>query len=60
LSKVRNAKTASLQPALSACSGCPRLDPKKTSRVKNDLIRKAFWAALEDTGWRPVSQIAID
>jgi hypothetical protein len=34
--------------------------PKKTSGVDSDLSREAVWAAMEETGWRPVSQIAID
>ncbi len=34
--------------------------PKKTSGVKSDLSREVVWAAMEGTGWRPVSQIAID
>ena len=28
--------------------------------VDGDLSREAVWAAMEVTGWRPVSQIAID
>jgi hypothetical protein len=34
--------------------------PKKTSGVESDLSREGVWAAMEGTGWRPVSQIAID
>ena len=34
--------------------------PKKTSGVDSDLSREAVWAAMEGTGWRPVSQIAVD
>ncbi len=34
--------------------------PKKTSGVESDLSREAVWDAMKDTGWRPVSQIAID
>jgi predicted SnoaL-like aldol condensation-catalyzing enzyme len=34
--------------------------PKKTSGVESDLSREEVWAAMEGTGWRPVSQIAID
>jgi len=34
--------------------------PKKTSGLASDLSREAVWAAMEGTGWRPVSQIAID
>ena len=34
--------------------------PKKTSGVDSDLGREAVWTAMEGTGWRPVSQIAID
>jgi predicted SnoaL-like aldol condensation-catalyzing enzyme len=34
--------------------------PKKTSGLDSDLSREAVWAAMEETGWRPVSQIAID
>jgi hypothetical protein len=34
--------------------------PKKTSGMKSDLFREAVWEAMNGTGWRPVSQIAID
>jgi hypothetical protein len=34
--------------------------PKKTSGVDSDLSREEVWAAMKGTGWRPVSQIAID
>ena len=34
--------------------------PKKSSRLDSDLSREVVWAAMEETGWRPVSQIAID
>jgi len=34
--------------------------PKKTSGVDSDLSREEVWAAMEGTGWRPVTQIAID
>ena len=34
--------------------------PKTTSGVDSDLSREKVWAAMEGTGWRPVSQIAID
>ncbi len=34
--------------------------PKKTSGVESDLSREEVWAAMDPTGWRPVSQIAID
>ena len=34
--------------------------PKKTSGMESDLSREAVWQAMEGTGWRPVSQIAID
>jgi|SRR5215467_1760112 len=34
--------------------------PKKSSGVNSDLSREAVWAAMEGTGWRPVSQIAVD
>jgi predicted SnoaL-like aldol condensation-catalyzing enzyme len=34
--------------------------PKKSSRVESDLSREVVWAAMEETGWRPVSQIAIN
>jgi predicted SnoaL-like aldol condensation-catalyzing enzyme len=34
--------------------------PKKTSGMESDLSREVVWAAMEGTGWRPVSQIAID
>jgi hypothetical protein len=34
--------------------------PKKTSGVESDLSREEVWMAMKGTGWRPVSQIAID
>jgi predicted SnoaL-like aldol condensation-catalyzing enzyme len=34
--------------------------PKKTSGVDSDLSREEVWAVMEGTGWRPVTQIAID
>ncbi len=34
--------------------------PKKTSGVESDLSREEVWDAMAGTGWRPVSQIAID
>jgi len=34
--------------------------PKKSSGVNSDLSREAVGAAMEGTGWRPVSQIAVD
>src|ERR1700691_5986958 len=34
--------------------------PKKTSGVESDLSREEVWAAMEGTGWRPVTQIAIE
>ncbi|HZQ21246.1 MAG TPA: hypothetical protein VFA89_00315 [Terriglobales bacterium] len=34
--------------------------PKKTSGMESDLSREEVWTAMEGTGWRPVSQIAID
>jgi hypothetical protein len=34
--------------------------PKKTSKVESDLSREEVWDAMTGTGWRPVSQIAID
>jgi hypothetical protein len=34
--------------------------PKKTSGMDSDLSREEVWAAMEGTGWRPVTQIAID
>jgi predicted SnoaL-like aldol condensation-catalyzing enzyme len=34
--------------------------PKKTSGMDSDLSREEVWAAMESTGWRPVTQIAID
>ena len=34
--------------------------PKKASGMESDLSREVVWAAMADTGWRPVSQIAID
>jgi predicted SnoaL-like aldol condensation-catalyzing enzyme len=34
--------------------------PKKASGVESDLSREGVWAVMESTGWRPVSQIAID
>ena len=34
--------------------------PKKTSGVESDLSREMVWDAMSGTGWRAVSQIAID
>ena len=34
--------------------------PKKTSGVASDLSREEVWEAMIPTGWRPVTQIAID
>ncbi len=34
--------------------------PKKTSGVASDLSRDVVWDAMIPTGWRPVTQIAID
>ena len=34
--------------------------PKRASGLDSDLSRETVWAAMEGTGWRPVSQIAID
>ncbi len=34
--------------------------PKKTSGVESDLSREEVWDAMNPTGWRPVTQIAID
>ena len=34
--------------------------PKKTSGVESDLSREGVWDAMSATGWRPVTQIAID
>ena len=34
--------------------------PKRASALDSDLSREIVWAAMEGTGWRPVSQIAID
>lgn len=35
--------------------------PKKTSGVESDLQRESTWETMSDaTGWRPVSQIALD
>jgi hypothetical protein len=34
--------------------------PKKTSGMDSDLSREEVWAAMEGTGWRPVTQVAID
>lgn len=34
--------------------------PKRASGLDSDLSREIVWAAMEGTGWRPVSQIAID
>jgi predicted SnoaL-like aldol condensation-catalyzing enzyme len=34
--------------------------PKRASGLASDLSRDTVWAAMEGTGWRPVSQIAID
>ena len=34
--------------------------PKRASGLDSDLSREIVWSAMEGTGWRPVSQIAID
>lgn len=34
--------------------------PKGTAKVKTDLNRDILWKLLEPTGWRPVTQVAID
>ena len=34
--------------------------PKKTSGVKSDLYREEVWDAMKETGWEPVSAVAID
>jgi hypothetical protein len=34
--------------------------PKKTSGVESDPSREMVWDAMSGTGWRAVSQIAID
>lgn len=34
--------------------------PKAPSGVKTDVNRDKLWDALKPTGWRPVSQIALD
>ena len=34
--------------------------PKKTSGMESDLSREGVWDAMSATGWRPVTQIAID
>jgi hypothetical protein len=34
--------------------------PKKTWGVESDLSREEVWDAMSATGWRPVTQIAID
>ncbi len=34
--------------------------PKQSSKIKTDINRDVAWAEMEKTGWRPVSQIAID
>jgi hypothetical protein len=34
--------------------------PKKTSKLESDLSRDLVWERLAGSGWRPVTQIAID
>jgi len=34
--------------------------PKGSSGVETDVNRDRLWAALKNTGWRPVRQIAVD
>jgi hypothetical protein len=34
--------------------------PKGGSSIKTDVNRDILWKTLEDTGWRPVRQIALD
>lgn len=34
--------------------------PKGSSGIKTDVNRDKLWAALKDTSWRPVRQIALD
>lgn len=34
--------------------------PKKTSRIPSDLSREVVWETVKSTGWRPVTQVAID
>jgi hypothetical protein len=34
--------------------------PKKTSGMKSDLSRDVVWQIAQPTGWRAVTQVAID
>lgn len=34
--------------------------PKQMSGIKTDINRDTCWAAMQDTGWRPVTQVAVD
>lgn len=34
--------------------------PKKSSKVKTDITRDHGWESVRSSGWRPVTQIAID
>ena len=34
--------------------------PKQTGKIKSDLNRDSLWKLMEPTGFRPVTQIAID
>ena len=34
--------------------------PKKSSKIRTDLARDDGWKSVEDSGWLPVRQIAID
>lgn len=34
--------------------------PKQTSGIKTDINRDTCWAALQESGWRPVTQVAVD
>ncbi len=34
--------------------------PKKSAGLPTDLSRDTCWQAMETTGWRPVTQVAVD
>ena len=33
---------------------------KQTSKVKSDINRDIIWSETQETGWRPVTQVALD
>jgi hypothetical protein len=54
---------ALVQPSLSGLKYdglCWLAYPKKSAKTQSDLSRDMFWALMEGTGMRPVTQISID